>query len=179
MFDQPVNRLSGGQKTRVALAKALLSDPDLLMLDEPTNHLDLQAIEWLEGFLKSWNRAFIVVSHDRYFLNRMVTSIADLTAAGLVVVPPVLVRPARQLRVVVVPPAARAAEHQPSQADADEGEPGQRVHGRDGTEHVAPGVIPGELEDRFDVGLALDDGRDLGLAEPKYFCARAGVSTAV
>src|SRR5690606_22782654 len=78
MFSQPVSLLSGGQKTRVALAKALLSDPDLLMLDEPTNHLDLQAIEWLEGFLKSWNRAFIVVSHDRYFLDKVTTRTLDL-----------------------------------------------------------------------------------------------------
>jgi ATP-binding cassette subfamily F protein 3 len=71
MWEQPVRQLSGGQKTRLALAKALLSDPDLLMLDEPTNHLDLQAIEWLEGFMRNWNRAFIVVSHDRYFLDRV------------------------------------------------------------------------------------------------------------
>ena len=71
MWDQPVRQLSGGQKTRLALAKALLSEPDLLMLDEPTNHLDLQAIEWLEGFMRNWNRAFIVVSHDRYFLDRV------------------------------------------------------------------------------------------------------------
>ncbi|HEX2281509.1 MAG TPA: ABC-F family ATP-binding cassette domain-containing protein [Thermomicrobiales bacterium] len=83
MFGQPVNRLSGGQKTRVALAKALLSDPDLLMLDEPTNHLDLQAIEWLEGFLKSWNRAFIVVSHDRYFLDKVTTRTLDMAFGRL------------------------------------------------------------------------------------------------
>lgn len=83
MFSQPVSLLSGGQKTRVALAKALLSDPDLLMLDEPTNHLDLQAIEWLEGFLKSWNRAFIVVSHDRYFLDKVTTRTLDLAFGSL------------------------------------------------------------------------------------------------
>lgn len=83
MFSQPVNLLSGGQKTRVALAKALLSDPDLLMLDEPTNHLDLQAIEWLEGFLKSWNRAFIVVSHDRYFLDKVTSRTLDLAFGSL------------------------------------------------------------------------------------------------
>lgn len=78
MWDQPVRQLSGGQKTRLALAKALLSDPDLLMLDEPTNHLDLQAIEWLEGFMRTWNRAFIVVSHDRYFLDRVTNRTLEL-----------------------------------------------------------------------------------------------------
>ncbi|CAN5672479.1 ABC-F family ATP-binding cassette domain-containing protein [soil metagenome] len=83
MFGQPVQRLSGGQKTRVALAKALLADPDLLMLDEPTNHLDLQAIEWLEGFLKTWNRAFIVVSHDRYFLDKVTSRTLDLAFGRL------------------------------------------------------------------------------------------------
>lgn len=83
MFSQPVQRLSGGQKTRVALAKVLLSDPDLLMLDEPTNHLDLDAIEWLEGFLRSWNRAFIVVSHDRYFLDKVTNRTMDMAFGRL------------------------------------------------------------------------------------------------
>lgn len=83
MFGDPVKRLSGGQKTRVALAKALLSDPDLLMLDEPTNHLDLQAIEWLEGFLNGWNRAYIVVSHDRYFLDKVTSRTLDLAFGRL------------------------------------------------------------------------------------------------
>ncbi len=83
MFNHPVRQLSGGQKTRVALAKALLSDPDLLMLDEPTNHLDLQAIEWLEGFLRNWNRAFIVVSHDRYFLDRVTNRTLDMAFGRL------------------------------------------------------------------------------------------------
>lgn len=77
-FDDPVARLSGGQKTRVALAKALLADPDLLLLDEPTNHLDLEMLEWLEEFLGKWNGACLIVSHDRYFLDRTTTRTLDL-----------------------------------------------------------------------------------------------------
>jgi ATP-binding cassette subfamily F protein 3 len=82
-FDQPVSQLSGGQKTRVALAKALLADPDLLLLDEPTNHLDLGMLDWLEGFLASWNGACLIVSHDRYFLDRVTTRTMDLSFGRL------------------------------------------------------------------------------------------------
>ncbi|MBW3633193.1 MAG: ABC-F family ATP-binding cassette domain-containing protein [Chloroflexi bacterium] len=82
-MDEPVRTLSGGQKTRVALAKALLADPDLLLLDEPTNHLDLEMIEWLEGFLASWRGAFLVVSHDRYFLDRVTNRTLDLSFGRL------------------------------------------------------------------------------------------------
>jgi ATP-binding cassette subfamily F protein 3 len=82
-FDQPVNQLSGGQKTRVALAKALLESPDLLLLDEPTNHLDLQMVEWLEEFLRGWSGACLVVSHDRYFLDRVTTRTLDLSFGRL------------------------------------------------------------------------------------------------
>ena len=82
-FDEPVARLSGGQKTRVALAKALLGDPDLLLLDEPTNHLDLEMLEWLEGFLRGWSGACLIVSHDRYFLDRVTTRTLDLSFGRL------------------------------------------------------------------------------------------------
>ena len=82
-LDEPVRTLSGGQKTRVALAKALLADPDLLLLDEPTNHLDLGMLEWLEGFLATWRGAFLVVSHDRYFLDRVTNRTFDLSFGRL------------------------------------------------------------------------------------------------
>jgi ATP-binding cassette, subfamily F, member 3 len=82
-FDEPVAQLSGGQKTRVALAKALLATPDLLLLDEPTNHLDLAMLEWLEDFLRSWTGACLVVSHDRYFLDRVTTRTLDLSFGRL------------------------------------------------------------------------------------------------
>lgn len=82
-MDEPVTTLSGGQKTRVALAKVLLAEPDLLLLDEPTNHLDLEMLEWLEGFLSSWRGAFLVVSHDRYFLDRVTNRTLDLSFGRL------------------------------------------------------------------------------------------------
>ncbi|MEJ2211682.1 MAG: ABC-F family ATP-binding cassette domain-containing protein [Anaerolineae bacterium] len=76
--DTPVEILSGGQKTRLGLARLLLSSPDLLLLDEPTNHLDIEALEWLEGFLQGFRGAVIIVSHDRALLDRTVGTILEL-----------------------------------------------------------------------------------------------------
>lgn len=77
-FDKKVATLSGGQKTRVALGKLLLQKPDLIMLDEPTNHLDLSSIAWLETYLLNYKGAVIIVSHDRYFLDRIATKIIEI-----------------------------------------------------------------------------------------------------
>jgi ATP-binding cassette, subfamily F, member 3 len=79
----PLIQLSGGQKTRALLARLLLEAPDLLILDEPTNHLDVQAIEWLEGTLKTWPGALLIVSHDRYFLDKVVDRIWEMSRGGI------------------------------------------------------------------------------------------------
>jgi ATP-binding cassette subfamily F protein 3 len=78
---RPVTQLSGGQRTRALLAKLLLSKPDLLLLDEPTNHLDIEAVEWLENYLKDWPGAVLIVSHDRYFLDQVVNVVWEMTPA--------------------------------------------------------------------------------------------------
>ncbi len=77
-FNRPMNQLSGGQKTRVHLAKLLLSKPDVLLLDEPTNHLDIASIEWLEDFLRTYPGSVLIISHDRYFLDRIVTKVIEI-----------------------------------------------------------------------------------------------------
>ena len=70
--------MSGGEQTKIMLGKLLLTKPDLLLLDEPTNHLDLFAVEWLEAYLTDYSGTIVIVSHDRYFLDCVVTKVADL-----------------------------------------------------------------------------------------------------
>lgn len=82
-WQMPLPHLSGGQKTRLLLARLLLEQPDLLVLDEPTNHLDVEAVEWLEGTLKVWPGAVLIVSHDRYFLDNVVHAIWEMSRSGV------------------------------------------------------------------------------------------------
>jgi len=82
-YPMSLDHLSGGQRTRAFLAQLLLSDPDVLLLDEPTNHLDIKAVEWLEGYLSQWEGAAVIVSHDRYFLDKAANGILEMTAAGM------------------------------------------------------------------------------------------------
>ncbi|ARJ27066.1 ABC-F family ATP-binding cassette domain-containing protein [Staphylococcus lugdunensis] len=77
-FDRPINDFSGGQKTRLSLAQMLLNNPDLLLLDEPTNHLDMETTQWLEDYLKYFQGAIVIISHDRYFLDKIVTQVYDV-----------------------------------------------------------------------------------------------------
>lgn len=78
-YDKPIRSLSGGQRTRLALAKLLLSKPDLLILDEPTNHLDIETLSWLESYLKGYEGAILIVSHDRYFLDQVVSIVYEVS----------------------------------------------------------------------------------------------------
>lgn len=82
-LNQPMGQLSGGQQKRVALAAVLMTDPDFLILDEPTNHLDLEMIEWLEGFLSRGNKTILMVTHDRFFLDRVCSVILELDGGNL------------------------------------------------------------------------------------------------
>ena len=81
ILDRPFNELSGGEKTLVQLAKTLIIKPDLLLLDEPTNHLDIERIEWLENYIENFKGAIVIVSHDRYFLDKMCDKILDLESS--------------------------------------------------------------------------------------------------
>ncbi|MGP3639923.1 ABC-F family ATP-binding cassette domain-containing protein [Lentilactobacillus hilgardii] len=82
-YDKPINELSGGQKTQLALAKLLLEKPELLILDEPTNHLDVETITWLESYIQNYSGSLLIISHDRYFLDRIVNEVYDLTNGTL------------------------------------------------------------------------------------------------
>ena len=82
-LDKPVSTLSGGERTRLAMASLLLQEPDILLLDEPTNHLDIGTLKWLEGYLKGYRGTLIIISHDRYFLDKLATRIFEIERCRL------------------------------------------------------------------------------------------------
>src|SRR5262249_35419210 len=86
-YDRPVDTFSGGQQSRLMLAKLLLSAPDVMLLDEPSNHLDIDATRWLEDYLSKQSEAMLIVSHDRYFLDRVVTKVFELHDGRLTAYP--------------------------------------------------------------------------------------------
>ena len=86
-FPRQVDTLSGGQKTRVALGKLLLSSPDIILLDEPTNHLDMNSIAWLENYLLNYRGAVVIVAHDRYFLNKVVSKVVEIDQGHVMTFP--------------------------------------------------------------------------------------------
>ena len=84
-FQKSISTLSGGQKTRVSLGKLLLSKPDIILLDEPTNHLDIGSITWLENYLSNYNGTVIIVAHDRYFLDKVVSKVVEIDKSKVTV----------------------------------------------------------------------------------------------
>lgn len=86
-FDRPITQFSGGQQSRISIAKLLLTKPSILLLDEPTNHLDINAVKWLESYLKNYNGTIILISHDRYFLDQVTTKIYEIESCSLLMNP--------------------------------------------------------------------------------------------
>lgn len=86
-FDRPITQFSGGQQSRISIAKLLLTKPSILLLDEPTNHLDINAVKWLESYLKNYNGTIILISHDRYFLDQVTTKIYEIESCNLLMNP--------------------------------------------------------------------------------------------
>ena len=90
-LQRPYHEFSGGWRMRVLLAKMILQQPDLLLLDEPTNHLDLPSIEWLEKYLQNYQGSVVIVSHDKFFLNRMVTKSLSFTSSNCIFIPAIMI----------------------------------------------------------------------------------------
>ena len=147
-FERPTETFSGGWQMRIALAKLLLGQPNLLLLDEPTNHLDLEARNWLEDYLNEYPHAVILVSHDRFFLDAVVTRIADLDAAHAH-------RLLRQLQ-----PLSRRARSAPRAAAQSQARTGRRSRPRQDVHRSVP--LPG---DQGVAGAEPDQGARKGRAD--------------